>query len=567
VTPGRIGSIDSVVSRSRADEKSQQVSRTEIFVCAALFLVGVAVRIALNWYQKVDSDEPQHAHVAWAWTQGLISYRDVFDNHTPLFHLVTAPLLWLVGARPEILFWLRLSMLGLNGLTLTAVGLATARLFSLRAALYSVVCLLWFAPFLIDLGEFRTDVLWTTAWAWAVFAVIRYRSRDWGGFWVGFLLGVCLSVSLKSILFLLVLLIAWIVQRFVRIRDESAPLQKPVVPILAFLAGLLLLPTALILFFGLQGALSAMYECVVLHNLSGSSGTVSWIARISQPLVWLLLPALYFGFVVVPRRATNPKNARDLVWHVLIAGLYCPVLVLGWPVVTKQDFAPFYPLVGVYLGPLLLVLVAWIRRAGIGLAPICGLLVWWTLEAGYVVSREVRRHRDPLEFRELADVIRLTDAQDYVLDPKGESIFRRRPIYPVLELFTMAQFDHGRLGDDIPEQLVRHQVMLAWASDRYPQRTQQFLRENYLRRAGLLVGGKWLAPSKDGYKFAIAVPGDYAIVGNVQPVPGTLNGQPFSGRGFFTAGDYVFEPAQSQGNILLEWARAWEREERGASGD
>ena len=547
------------MSRSRGDAKSQQVSRTEIFICAALLLAGVAIRIALNWYQKVDSDEPQHAHVAWAWTQGLISYRDVFDNHTPLFHILTAPLLWLVGARPEILFWLRLAMLGLNGLTLTAVGLTTARLFSLRAALYSMVCLLWFAPFLIDLGEFRTDVLWTTAWAWAVFAVIRYRSRIWGGFLVGCLLGVCLSVSLKSILFLLVLLIAWIVQRFVRIPDDAAPLQKPVLPMLAFLAGLLLLPAALILFFGLQGALPAMYECVVLHNLGGSSGTVGWIARISQPLVWLLIPALYFGFVVVPRWVSNPEHARDLVWHALIAGLYCPLLVLGWPVVTKQDFAPFYPLFGVYLGPLILTLVAWIRQTGVSLAPICGLLICWTLEAGYLVSREVRRRRDLLEFRELADVIRLTDVQDYVLDPKGESIFRPRPIYPVLVLFTLTQFTRRQLSDDIPEQLVKHQVMLAWDSDRYPQRTQHFLQENYLRRARLLVAGKWVAPSEDGYKFSVAVPGDYVILGNVQPVPGTLNGQPFSGRGFFTAGEYVFKPAQPQGYVLLEWVRAWER--------
>jgi hypothetical protein len=547
------------VSRSRSDGKTQEVSTAEILICAALLLVGLAIRIALNWYQKVDSDEPQHAHVAWAWTQGLISYRDVFDNHTPLFHILTAPLLWFLGARPEILFWLRFAMLGLNGLTLTAVGLVTARLFSLRTALYSVLCLLWFAPFLIDLGEFRTDVLWTTAWAWTVFAVIRYRSRIWGGFLIGFLLGVCLSVSLKSILFLLVLLIVWIVQRFVRIRGEITPLQRPAMPMLAFLVGLLLLPTMLILFFGFHGALPAMYKSVVLHNLSGSSGAVSWTTRVGQPLVWLLLPALYFGFVIVPHRVTNNENARELVWHILITGLYCPVLVLGWPVVTKQDFAPFYPLVGVYLGPFILTVVAWLRRIRVPLTPIGGLLICWALEAGYLASREIKRRRDPLEFRELADVIRLTDAQDYVLDPKGESIFRRRPIYPVLELFTLAQFARGELEDDIPQHLAKHQVMLAWDSDRYPERTQQFLRENYFRRARLLIAGKRLVPSKEGYKFSIAVPGDYVMLGKVQPVDGTLNGQPFSGRGFFAAGEYTFEPAQPQGFMTLEWERAWER--------
>ena len=131
----------------------------------------------------------------------------------------------------------------------------------------------------------------------------------------------------------------------------------------------------------------------------------------------------------------------------------------------------------------------------------------------------------------------------------------------MLELFTLAQFARGQLEDNIPEQLVKHQVMLAWDSDRYPQQTQQFLRENYLRRARLLVAGKWLRPSEKGYRFSIAIPGDYVFLGNVQPVPGTLNGQPFSGHGFFAAGEYTFEPAQPQGFMTLEWVRAWERRE------
>ena len=56
----------------------------------------------------MDSDEPQHLHVVWNWSQGRVAYRDFFDNHTPLFHLLMAPLLCLLGERADILNVMRL---------------------------------------------------------------------------------------------------------------------------------------------------------------------------------------------------------------------------------------------------------------------------------------------------------------------------------------------------------------------------------------------------------------------------------------------------------------------------
>jgi len=57
-----------------------------------LLLVTFAMRVWLIFRYRFDSDEPQHMHVAWGWAHGFIQYRDVFDNHMPLFHLLTAPL-------------------------------------------------------------------------------------------------------------------------------------------------------------------------------------------------------------------------------------------------------------------------------------------------------------------------------------------------------------------------------------------------------------------------------------------------------------------------------------------
>jgi hypothetical protein len=45
-------------------------------------------------------------HVIWAWARGLVQYRDVFDNHMPLFQILFAPIFALVGERATALFWM-----------------------------------------------------------------------------------------------------------------------------------------------------------------------------------------------------------------------------------------------------------------------------------------------------------------------------------------------------------------------------------------------------------------------------------------------------------------------------
>src|SRR6059058_1558578 len=73
----------------------------------------VALRIAILFRYRIDSDETQHLHVVWGWTHGLVQYRDFFDNHMPLFHILMTPLLRLTGERPEALLFGRLAMLPL----------------------------------------------------------------------------------------------------------------------------------------------------------------------------------------------------------------------------------------------------------------------------------------------------------------------------------------------------------------------------------------------------------------------------------------------------------------------
>src|SRR5438874_3548923 len=57
----------------------------EFVAAAVLFALMVVIRVVNILHYRFDSDEPQHLHVIWAWARGFVQYRDVFDNHMPLF--------------------------------------------------------------------------------------------------------------------------------------------------------------------------------------------------------------------------------------------------------------------------------------------------------------------------------------------------------------------------------------------------------------------------------------------------------------------------------------------------
>src|SRR5438132_7017125 len=115
----------------------RQTANGERRTLAILVVLCAIMRIGAFFRYRFDSDEPQHLHVAWGWTAGLLQYRDVFDNHAPLFHILTAPILRLVGERSTVLFYMRAPMLFLWAIVVGATFLIARQLYSPRIAVWS----------------------------------------------------------------------------------------------------------------------------------------------------------------------------------------------------------------------------------------------------------------------------------------------------------------------------------------------------------------------------------------------------------------------------------------------
>lgn len=129
----------------------------------------------------------------------------------------------------------------------------------------------------------------------------------------------------------------------------------------------------------------------------------------------------------------------------------------------------------------------------------------------------------------LRQVLTLTTPDDYVLDCKGETIFRKRASPLIMERITTKAVQHGILVDDAPLRCVetRTCVVSAMALCSFSQPTRQFIERNYLPISDTLrvVGTKIAAPiDRSPHDFNIVIPASYEIISSSETVSGTLDG-------------------------------------------
>src|SRR4051794_21378257 len=165
----------------------------------AVAVAAVAVlRITLLFRYRIDSDETQHLHVAWGWANGLLQYRDLFDNHMPLFHILFAPLVAAVGERAQLLFIARMAMLPLFAASAWLTWRIGSAVYPRRAAAWAMVVGCLAPDFFLCSLQFRTDDLWTVCWLASIAVLVCSELTVARAACAGFLLGLAAAVSAKT---------------------------------------------------------------------------------------------------------------------------------------------------------------------------------------------------------------------------------------------------------------------------------------------------------------------------------------------------------------------------------
>ena len=498
---------------------------------ALLGAAALVLRAFAFFRYRFDSDEPQHLHVAWGWTAGLVQYRDYFDNHTPLFHMLTAPLLAALGERSDILLYMRGAMLPLFAIVLAATWVVASRLYGERVAWWSVILLAIFPPFFLKSLEYRTDNLWNALWMVILVCITRRRFGWLRSFGVGLLLGVALCVSMKTTLLVITLAGAALVTWFCTTGRRTGELR----PALAAIAGFAIPPALLANYFVSLDAWEKLVYCVFDFNaLVTKTRDNLWIGRAAFPL----LLAIVLSFAWRHRAADRWRH-----FFAVAAALFTVTLLGFWVLITPRDFLPLMPLLAIFAAARFTPRVLTIA------AVLCAASLFYYAD-GF-------RNRTAHHITMIDQVLRVTRPGELLMDIKGETIYRRRPFYFIFEAITRAQMQSGMIPDTIPEAMIAQRCHVAQADGpMLPPRGRAWLSANFLDLGRIRVSGHRIA---DDGTFTVAVPGEYVVISAAGQAAGTLDGVPYTGARELAAGVHRFERAEDGQQIAALWAPAFAR--------
>ncbi|MBV9299725.1 MAG: hypothetical protein JO066_12185 [Verrucomicrobia bacterium] len=533
-----------------------QASRFEVWFATALFVFLLVLRILYAFHYRIDSDEPQHLHVVWGWTQHMIPYRDYFDNHSPLFQLLCAPFFTAFSPRADIIVPMRLTMIPLFALSLFFTGRIVSILVSPRAGLWSAVFAAVMPRFFFVSTEFRPDDLWAVVWLALLFAAIAGPMSLSRAFVIGILLGTSFCVSAKTLLLLISLALGTIMILIVQLQmGKKISWVRLLQLSLAIGGGALILPIIFSLFFLLQGAFGQMVYCIVTHNvLPQSRGSVLDLGR---ALKWTAFVAIPIG-VGLHLFSRCPEDTRrtEALWILSVTTFLYATVKTYWFIVTNEDYVVSDPLImGILASVVVIVPHIWPRvfsslrlvlPASITLLGLCLILK----------SDSPFQDRTKEKITMVATALQLTELTDYVMDSKGETIYRRRPFYYILEGLTGRRMKAGLIPDTIPERLVETETPLATVR-RMPPAAAGFIRKNYIPIAfRLSVLGQILSADNEQFGFDIAVPSVYVVIAEFGLFKGTLDGKSICGSTRIEAGHHEIRRTSGSGRVALLWARA-----------
>src|SRR6266404_3552177 len=314
----------------------------EFTSAASLLIALILLRIITIAYYRFDIDEPQHLHVVWGWARGFVQYRDLADNHMPLFQILCAPIYKLIGDRGTILYWMRIILQPLYVVAFWCTYRIGSLLFSRRVGVWAAILVGLSYDYVFCSIEFRTDNLWAPLWLLCMVVLLNGALTMRRALIAGFLMGLCFGVSMKTVLLVMSIMTGGFVTLIFVGRERLGIGWGQVLRALAvFLAGALIVPATIMAAFAFYGIWPQFRYWVFDHNVV--PGLRNHLA------CWVIIFAVGFLLVTLGARrivAATPEAVvaarRSFVF--VTAGFFFTALVSFWPVLTRQDYLPFYPL-------------------------------------------------------------------------------------------------------------------------------------------------------------------------------------------------------------------------------
>jgi dolichyl-phosphate-mannose-protein mannosyltransferase len=538
------------------------------FTCAALLLIGlILLRGLIIMHYRFGGDEPQHLHVVWGWARGFVQYRDLADNHMPLFQILCSPIYGLIGDRGTILYWMRIVLQPLYLVAFWGTYRIGSLLFSRRVGVWAAILVGLSFDYAFCSAEFRTDNLWAPLWLLCVVVLLNGALTTRRAAIAGFLLGLCFGVSMKTSLLAVSILIGGSATLVLVGRERLGIGRERNLggALAAFFASALSVPATIAGAFAFYGVWPQFRYWVFDNNIvPGVRNHPAW---------WAIIFAVGFPLVILWARriageTAGAEAAARRSFVLVTAGFYITALLSFWPFLSGQDYLPFYPLASV-MGTWA-VLTFWDRwtphRDIAKIWRVVPILAWFGVFEVVLafVIHPIWKDEAKLESDLLRDTLKLTNPGDFVFDRKGETVFRQRCFYPVVETFTEERFRRGLMADNAIQRCIDTHTCVATLPTKMPAATFRWVEQNYLPIGNKLrVAGVRLHSSTDGkhFDFEIVIPASYKVIArDASPVMGMLDGEPYEGKErFLLPGKHHFVQTSAGSNLVVFWAQAVDR--------
>jgi hypothetical protein len=481
-----------------------------------------------------------------------------------------APIFGLIGDRATILYEMRFILLPMYFIAAWCTYQIGTSLFSRWASIWAVILVGLYTRYHFISLEFRTDNLWAPLWLLCITILVTGSLTARRALVAGLLLGLCFGVSMKSVLFLLSIAVAALLTLLLVGRRNLALSWTHLVQcIAAFLISTATVPATIMIFFAFKGLWREFRYCVFDFNFlarGASENSLAYTINLTLTII-IALPIILY----VARPMIRPTGGAGLAFRRVFILMVCTSYFLAfktfWPVRSHDDDPPFYPLVAVLCSGGLVAFSNVLngfksnQRYILRSMPLPAFLAVAEILL-LVVMQPIWKDRTRTETDLLRNVLALLKQGDYVLDCKGETIFRQRCIWPVFETITDSAIQRGMLMDDTPEKCAETHTCVAATPlmKSIPRGTRRFVKRNYLQVTGnLRIAGEELKSSATNPRecdFNVTIPASYEIISPTQSVSGTLDGTAYTGARFLAAGPHVFEPTSRSRDLVLLWAQA-----------
>jgi len=538
----------------------------EFASAVSLLIALILLRVITVMHYKFGADEPQHLHVIWGWARGFVQYRDLADNHMPLFQILCAPIYKLIGDRATILYWMRILLQPLYIVAFWCTYRIGSLLFSRRVGVWAAILAGLSFDYAFCSVEFRTDNLWAPLWLLCMSVLLGGALTTRRALIAGFLMGLCFGVSMKTSLLVMSTVIGGSMTLIFVGRERLGIGWRQILGALtAFFATALIVPATIMAAFALYGIWPQFRYWIFDHNVvPGLTNHPAW---------WVIIFAVGFPLVALEARRAVAATPETIVaarqsFVFVTAGFFFTALLSFWPFLSRQDYLPFYPLAFVICtGAVLTVWDRWTRHRDIAkiwravpmpaLFGVCELLVALLVHPFWVDKAK-------LESDLLRTTLKLTEPGDFVFDRRGETVFRQRCFYPIIETFTKERIRRGLMADNTIQRCIDTRTCVAILPDDMPLATFRFLEQNYLPIGNRLrVAGIRLHSSTDEkhFDFEIVIPASYKIIArDVGTVMGVLDGERYEGKErFLSPGTHTFVQTSTGHDLVVFWAQAVDR--------